>query len=1022
VTSSIGFDRSTGKLSIFGDAGNNTVQEWISDDGYLQLMLDGQTKSSDPRSAFFDSRLQGATRETLTRINFDGGEGRDTLLVGNQNLARLGITADDDVLINGNAIASGSLDVSADTITTTGSLMGSEVNLNSRDALKLESGSKITSQDGDKGGTVHLLGKEVSLTGAAIDASGVNGGGTVLIGGDYQGKGSVPNARTTFIDANTVINVDALQNGNGGRAIVWADDTTRFLGKINARGGSGSGDGGFAEVSGKQNLTFAGTADLNAIKGTLGTLLLDPDNIRIGNLPNDIDAEPDYHVDPNTYYFYSLATVSANVFLEATRNITIDPNISLFFVNPLSSITFIAGERFSMDPSMYIDASGKADITISAKKIEAGNIYTRGGRINLTADGDISVGSLASYLGGSIGGDIDVTSKGGSIQFEERTVTDEGSGEEYNVSSGVYSDGEDTGGSISLKAENSIDLAESISTIGSKNAGNISITSLTGNILNAGHLAASGGMIKLKSEQGSISSRTSTFYDIGTESQNSNGGNIEVDAAGDISLRYTVFSSNGTGKSGTISLTSADGNITTGSIRSDSTQGAGGDIRLGAAKDINVGYVIASNSEGSGNGGAIALASIDGNITTGTIRSDSIQGTGGNVTINQTPSGTVRITGTENIEGVDFSIFAGTRGNPTIKIVHSGSLNPDAAEFTVGDATVNGTAGAIMAGTDLIADTLPFDSPYTLGNISINTVTPVSSNNSEQIKQLVEIDYLTALAPSLALLGTGGYPLKLYEETVKKLQAAKELSLTTAFSVLKESAIQLIVADSIFNNIQLILSTSRDLNVIDRAQIAYILATVSHESQFGIIGAYPGSSTHDPMYEYSGGGIGDTKDINYFSNKYDIGGSGNRGRGSGDGYRYRGRGYVQLTGKVVYEALQQKLGVDITATNNPQQVNRVTTYGDGQVLNQVTQYTDEVDPDKVAKDKTLAAKIIVLGMRDDLFVTEGRGSEFGVGYFVSEANPNFIGARTIVNSNDNATSISDIANKYWDTLKKIKYK
>jgi hypothetical protein len=175
------------------------------------------------------------------------------------------------------------------------------------------------------------------------------------------------------------------------------------------------------------------------------------------------------------------------------------------------------------------------------------------------------------------------------------------------------------------------------------------------------------------------------------------------------------------------------------------------------------------------------------------------------------------------------------------------------------------------------------------------------------------------------------------------------------------------------------------------------------------------------MYEYSGGSIGSTKDINYFSNKYDIGGSGNRGRGSGDGYRYRGRGYVQLTGKVVYEALQQKLGVDITATNNPQQVNRVTTYEDGQVLNQVTQYTDEADPDKVAKDKTLAAKIIVLGMRDDLFVTEGRGSESGLGYFVNEANPNFIGARTIVNGNDNATSISDIAYKYWDTLKKVKY-
>jgi formylmethanofuran dehydrogenase subunit C len=157
----IGFDLSTGKLSIFGDAGNNTVQEWISDDGYLQLMLDGHAKSSDPRSAFFDSRLQGATRDTLTHINFDGGEGRDILIVGNQSVDRLEIAADDDILINGNAIAAVSLDVSADTITATGSLTGSKVNLNSRDVLKLESGSKIISQDGDKGGTVNLLGKEV---------------------------------------------------------------------------------------------------------------------------------------------------------------------------------------------------------------------------------------------------------------------------------------------------------------------------------------------------------------------------------------------------------------------------------------------------------------------------------------------------------------------------------------------------------------------------------------------------------------------------------------------------------------------------------------------------------------------------------------------------------------------------------------------------------------------------------------------------------------------------------------------
>jgi hypothetical protein len=178
------------------------------------------------------------------------------------------------------------------------------------------------------------------------------------------------------------------------------------------------------------------------------------------------------------------------------------------------------------------------------------------------------------------------------------------------------------------------------------------------------------------------------------------------------------------------------------------------------------------------------------------------------------------------------------------------------------------------------------------------------------------------------------------------------------------------------------------------------------------------------MYEYSGKPIGSVEDINYFSTNYDIVGADNRGRGSGDGYRYRGRGYIQLTGKKVYEALQGRLGADITATDNPQQVSRITTYiNDGQVLKEVTQYSDEADPDKVATDTSLAAKITVLGMKDDLFVTGGRGSTFGLSHFINEADPtpNFIGARSIVNANVQASAIRDQAIIYWETLKKIKY-
>ncbi|MCS6813421.1 MAG: CHAT domain-containing protein, partial [Cyanobacteria bacterium] len=100
----------------------------------------------------------------------------------------------------------------------------------------------------------------------------------------------------------STIAADALQAGNGGKIIVWADNTTRFLGGITARGaGQVLGDrfevlgfnpalspltpnisnGGFVEVSGKQTLLFRGQVDTSAPLGRHGTLLLDPDEITI---------------------------------------------------------------------------------------------------------------------------------------------------------------------------------------------------------------------------------------------------------------------------------------------------------------------------------------------------------------------------------------------------------------------------------------------------------------------------------------------------------------------------------------------------------------------------------------------------------------------------------------------------------------------------------------------------------------------------------------------------------------------
>jgi len=108
------------------------------------------------------------------------------------------------------------------------------------------------------GGDVQLLGNRVGLIGASVDASGTTGGGSILVGGDYQGTGSVQRASATYVSSDTSVKADAIQSGNGGNVAVWADDSTRYYGSITAHGGANSGDGGFVEVSGKHYLDFQG--------------------------------------------------------------------------------------------------------------------------------------------------------------------------------------------------------------------------------------------------------------------------------------------------------------------------------------------------------------------------------------------------------------------------------------------------------------------------------------------------------------------------------------------------------------------------------------------------------------------------------------------------------------------------------------------------------------------------------------------------------------------------------------------
>ena len=93
--------------------------------------------------------------------------------------------------------------------------------------------------NGQVGGTVKVLGDKVGLFDhASIDVSGVGAGGTALVGGNFQGKGPEQNSSATYVGKDVSINADAVVRGDGGKVIVWADDTTRAYGSISARGGA----------------------------------------------------------------------------------------------------------------------------------------------------------------------------------------------------------------------------------------------------------------------------------------------------------------------------------------------------------------------------------------------------------------------------------------------------------------------------------------------------------------------------------------------------------------------------------------------------------------------------------------------------------------------------------------------------------------------------------------------------------------------------------------------------------------
>jgi filamentous hemagglutinin family protein len=657
--------------------------------------------------------------------------------------------------------------------------------------LAIASGSLDVS--GQTGGSVNILGDRVGVIGANINASGTNGDGTVLVGGDYQGKGTVPNASATFVSSDSTINASALQSGDGGRVIIWADNGTRFFGSISARGGVNAGNGGFVEVSGKETLEFAGIVDTTATSGHTGTLLLDPKNIVIKAGGADPATGQTFDFNPTGTATISGETLStalnlASVSLQANNDITIDDNITATTAG--NGLSLQAGRSITLNANRIITLNGgnfsakindenaiptQRDAGIAQFVMNTGSqISTNGGNVTIAPGtfGSSAIGEVRIF---------DATMNSGSGNILMTGTARPGGNDNIGIFLDQGSIVESTGaGTITLNGTGGagtndnrgiwLDEASSVTSVN----GNINLTGTGQGIgeSNQGIYVFDNSVVR-STGTGNIT-LTGTGSTTGTQTSNDgiaviDGGLVEAAGTGSIALIGT--SGPGSGDNNGVNVANA-------SIRS-----VDGDINLaGTANGVgisNIGVILFNNgvvqSTGKGN---ITLTGIGANGSEG-IRLDTnsaINPTGtssGNVTLTADEISlleTTQIKGKGVLQlqplnpGLGISV-----GGATIDANLDANLNLDTAELNTAQNGFSqiiigrdNSSGAITVNLHTFNDPLKIQTPVDTGSITSTgaiagtgdaSITLVAKNSITLNSTLSSTGNLTLTSDEINLLG-----------------------------------------------------------------------------------------------------------------------------------------------------------------------------------------------------------------------------------------------------------------------------
>ncbi|MGQ9424399.1 two-partner secretion domain-containing protein [Gilvimarinus sp. F26214L] len=502
--------------------------------------------------------------------------------------------------------------------------------------LTEQSLTSARSEAGATGGHIKLLGDRVGLfDDAKVDVSGALGGGEVLLGGDFQGRNhQVRNASRIFVDEGAAVYADALTNGDGGRIIVWADEITRFRGTVYGRAAL-DGEGGFAEVSGKTHLEFAGYSYLNgAGSGGFGTLLLDPENITVENTEPSESSDfgfDDYvgdgiSIDPSTI---KTALESSELVLQATDSISVLEKINAS--DQSNTLRMEAGNRISIEANIDVGSGNLEFVTgrngcgsnpsACAATDSLGRSFTLASEKELVTTGGISIFSAD---------DVDIKGSIGSGSDRPNEVTIRAGN---NIDIGI--DGEiDANGTVTLSAGDSSDeVTESINPNGttyaslnisgnlSTRGGDVVLNALydpglaatdpagvsRGAVVLGGAIDTGGGDLLV----GEWSATGELLESVGSVTVNGSSGldnvsDIRIGAVEKVDIDADLMTDGGN-----VEIHS-EGNLTTRNIDTSSDGGDGGAITLAADEIALVGHILSQGGSNEGQGGAV---NINGNLT-----------------------------------------------------------------------------------------------------------------------------------------------------------------------------------------------------------------------------------------------------------------------------------------------------------------------------------------------------------------------------------------------------------------------